>query len=129
VDQKTALPAVCCTCSAESARTVEVASTLNYSSGAEVRGITEASEDRKMFSLLLLLVSPFTFLLVSAFGMFRGEGTTGASVCVKVKMRQCKPCSRNVQLEPQTVDYDYHKMRFVVTKPFMEAFQKANAAL
>jgi len=45
---------------------------------------------------------------------------------VKVKMRQCKPCSRNVQLEPQTVDYDYHKMRFVVTKPFIEAFQKAN---
>jgi hypothetical protein len=56
-----------------------------------------------------------------------GAADQAGAVTVKVKMRQCKPCSRNLHLEPQTVDYDYHKMRFVVSKKFVEAIEKENA--
>lgn len=69
----------------------------------------------------------FGRLLVALFELVTGSGDqSGNSVCVQVKMRQCKACSRKQPLEPQTVDNDYHKMRFVVSAKFVEAFVNVN---
>jgi hypothetical protein len=121
IGEKVKLPELCCTCGEPCQRTVTVSSTLNYTSRTEARAVSE-DDGGRMFSRLA-----FGGLFTGIFGMLMGGGSQGGnSVCVEVKMRQCKECSRKKPLEPQTVDNDYHKMKFVVSEKFALAFVNVN---
>ena len=120
IGDKVKLPELCCTCGEPCQRTITVSSTLNYTSRAEARSVSE-DDGGRMFSRLV-----FGGLASGIFGMLMGGGSSGNAVCVEVKMRQCKACSRKKDLEPQTVDNDYHKMKFVVSAKFAEAFVNVN---
>jgi hypothetical protein len=126
IGEKVKLPDVRCTCGEPCQRTVTVGSTLNYTTRAESRSQTgdEGGFVVRVFGRLL-----FGRLFVALFrGLLGGGGGSGnGAVCVQVKMRQCRPCSRKKALEPQTVDYDYHKMRFVVSEKFVLRFIEINA--
>jgi hypothetical protein len=124
IGEKARLPELCCTCGESCRRTVTVSSTLNYTTRAESRSQTD--DDGGVARLFARIV--FGRLFVALFQILTGGGPTSAngSVRVQVKMRQCRPCSRKTPLEPQTVDYDYHKMRFVVRAQFAEAWVNVN---
>ena len=122
IGDKVKLPELCCTCGESCKRTVTISSTLNYSTRAQ--SYSQADDDEGFARMF------FGVLFVGIFQMLTsgGSGPGSGSVCVQVKMRQCRPCSRKKPLEPQTVDNDYHKMRFVVSAKFVEAFVNVNSA-
>ena len=124
IGEKVKLPELCCTCGESCKRTVTVSSTLNYSTQAQSFSRTD---DDGGFSRAFARVF-FGRLFVAFFEAAFGGSAAGGNgaVCVEVKMRQCKACSRKKPLEPQTVDNDYHKMRFVVSAKFVEAFVNVN---
>jgi hypothetical protein len=124
IGEKVKLPELCCTCGESSRRTVTVSSSLNYTTKTESR--SQSADDGGAARFLARIL--FGRLFVLLFQMFSGGGSESGdgSVRVQVKMRQCRPCSRKKPLEPQTVDYDYHKMRFVTSAKFVEAFVNVN---
>ena len=124
VAENAKLPESCCTCDAPCQRTVTISSTLNYTTREERRA--QADDDAAVPKFIGRVLFGVLFVWVYQW-LTSGSDDQAGAVTVKVKMRQCKPCSRNLHLEPQSVDYDYYKMRFVVSKKFVEVIEKANA--
>jgi hypothetical protein len=120
IAEKMPLPEVCCTCGDPCRRTVTISHSMNYTTGDSRSYHRDDGGAVRLAAGLL-----FGRLFVMLFELLTsGQSTSTNTVVVKVKMPHCKPCSQRQRLEPQTVDFDYCKMRFVVCQRFIDFMER-----
>jgi hypothetical protein len=116
VRESSHMPDFCCSCMLPERRLVRI---------ARSRVVWGSGGDSGAAAVVAMVLHGLLGGLTGFVRMLHSDKSSGAQKVV-VQVRQCRPCSRRLPLEPVFVNYDGYNMKFVVHRDFAKMFGELN---
>ena len=116
VREDSRMPDFCCTCMLPEQRLVRI---------ARSRVVWGSGGDTGAAAVVAMVLHGLLGGLAGFVAMLHSDKRSGSQKVI-VRVRQCRPCSRRLPLEPVFVNYDGYYMKIVVHRDFAKMFGELN---